>query len=52
MHNSKILLEKGILHNKTMLTQSQISQIKFNAQLSNVDGFYNALKTICFNEVC
>lgn len=51
MNYSKVLFEKGILQNKAMLTQSQISQIKFNAQLSNVDCFYSALKTIGFNEV-
>lgn len=46
MHNSKILLAKGILHNKEMITQSQMSQTQFKASISNVKNMIDSLKSL------
>lgn len=50
MHNSKILMEKGLVQHKSMITQSQFSQCKFLAKLDNIKTFYTAMKAINFNE--
>lgn len=50
MQYSKILLERGIVRHKSMVTQSQLTHIKFVAKLDNIKTFYTALKAINFNE--
>lgn len=50
MLHSKTLFTKGLLHNRRMLTQSQLSQVQFIAQLDNIRLFYNALKAIHFHD--
>ncbi|XP_062556000.1 cell cycle checkpoint protein RAD1 [Armigeres subalbatus] len=48
MQNTKLLLERGILLNRKMLTQSQFSQIHFSAVLNNYAMFYNVARAISF----
>ncbi|XP_021705985.1 cell cycle checkpoint protein RAD1-like [Aedes aegypti] len=48
MLNTKPLLERGVLLNRKMLTQSQFSQIQFSAVLNNYTMFYNVAKAISF----
>lgn len=50
MQNSKILLEKGLVSHKSMVTQSQYSQYQFMAKLDNIKTFYTALKAVNFNQ--
>lgn len=50
MQNSKILLEKGLVQHKSMVTQSQFSQCQFLAKLDNIKTFYSALKAVNFNQ--
>lgn len=50
MQHSKLILEKGLLRHKSMVTQSKLPQIKFLAKLDNIKTLYNALKAIQFNE--
>lgn len=51
MHNSKVLYDKGLIKNLKMLTQSQIteSQIRFVGAMANIKMFFNALKSVQFN---
>lgn len=51
MLNTKPLLERGVLLNRKMLTQSQFSQIQFSAVLNNYTMFYNVAKAISFVDV-
>lgn len=46
MQHSKVLLQKGILHNKGMITQSQIAQIQFKGCISVVKNLIDALKAL------
>lgn len=50
MQHSKILYGKGLIKHKSMVTQSQLAQVQFLAQLDNIKTFYNSLKAINFNE--
>lgn len=50
MQYSKILYAKGFIKQKNMVTQSQMTQIKFLAKLDSIKTFYNSLKAINFNE--
>lgn len=50
MINSKILYAKGLIKNKKMVTQSQLSQVRFLAKLEDVKTFYTSLKAINFND--
>lgn len=47
---SKILFEKGIIKNRKMLTQSQITGMKFIGTLENTKHFYNSIRALNFNE--
>lgn len=46
MQRSKALFEKGILQNRDMITQSQISQIQFKGRISVVKNLIDALKAL------
>lgn len=48
MLNTKLLFEKGIVLNRKMLTQSQFSQIQFQAVLSHYSTFYSIMKAVHF----
>lgn len=50
MQHSKILYSKGLIKQKNMVTQSQLNQVQFLAQLDNIKTFYNSLKAINFND--
>lgn len=50
MQHSKILYSKGLIKQKNMVTQSQLNQVQFLAQLDNIKTFYSSLKAINFNE--
>lgn len=50
MQHTKSLYMKGIVKDKTMLTQSQFSQVQFVAHLDNPKLFYNALNAVKFND--
>lgn len=50
MKNSKIFYAKGLVKSKSMVTQSQLTQVQFLAKLDNIKTFYTALKAINFNE--
>lgn len=51
MQHSKVLYDKGILHNKTMITQSQLSQIQFKGSISLVKNLIDALKALNIEKV-
>lgn len=46
MQNGKVLFAKGILHNKKMLTQSQLVETQFKGTVSSVKSLIDALKAI------
>ncbi|XP_058116679.1 cell cycle checkpoint protein RAD1 [Anopheles ziemanni] len=48
MQRTKRLFSKGIIHNPKMVTQSQFSQIQFQAVLNNFSMLYNVLKAVSF----
>lgn len=48
MLNTKLLFEKGVVLNRKMLTQSQFSQIQFQAVLNHYGTFYSIMKAIHF----
>lgn len=48
MLNTKHLFEKGIVLNRKMLTQSQFSQIQFQAVLNHYSTFYSIMKAVHF----
>lgn len=50
MQHTKSLYAKGLVHDRSMLTQSQFSQVQFSAQLDNIKLFHNALKSIHFHD--
>lgn len=50
MQNSKTFFEKGLIRHKSMVTQSQLTQVQFLAKLDKIKSFYSALKAINFNE--
>lgn len=50
MQHSKILYNRGLIKQKNMVTQSQLNQVQFRAQLDNIKSFYNSLKAINFND--
>lgn len=50
MQNSKLMLDKGLVQHKSMVTQSQYSQCKLLAKLDNIKTFYTAIKAVNFNE--
>lgn len=51
MLNTKLLFAKGIVLNRKMLTQSQFSQIQFQAVLNHYGTFYSIMKAIHFVDV-
>ncbi|XP_050083579.1 cell cycle checkpoint protein RAD1-like [Anopheles aquasalis] len=50
MQRTKVLLSKGIVHNRNMVTQTQYSQIQFQAVVNNLATFHNVIKAINFVE--
>ncbi|XP_035777902.1 cell cycle checkpoint protein RAD1-like [Anopheles albimanus] len=50
MQRTKALLSKGIVHNRNMVTQTQYSQIQFQAVVNNLATFHNVIKAISFVE--
>lgn len=52
MHNSKSYYNKGIIKNWSsgMLTQTQLSQIRFYAKIDQVKSVYNILRALSFSE--
>lgn len=52
MHNSKGYFNKGIIKNWSsgMVTQTQLSQIRFYAKISHVKTFHNILRAISFSD--
>ncbi|XP_059223486.1 cell cycle checkpoint protein RAD1 [Stomoxys calcitrans] len=50
MQHSKLLYEKGILHNLKMLTQSQYSNFKFVARLDQIKTLTAGIKSLTFGE--
>lgn len=51
MQHSKLLYEKGIIRNKNMLTQSQLSNYKFVVNLDEIKTFTAGLKSLGFGEI-
>lgn len=50
MIHTKSLYDKGLVQDRSMLTQSQFSQVQFIAKLDNIKLFYSSLKAIHFND--
>lgn len=50
MIHTKSLYDKGLVQDRSMLTQSQFSQVQFVAKLDNIKLFYSSLKAIHFND--
>ncbi|XP_050070591.1 uncharacterized protein LOC126558594 [Anopheles maculipalpis] len=48
MQRTKRLFDKGIILNPKMVTQSQFSQIQFQAVLNNFSTLYNVMKAVNF----